>query len=358
MSSLHVLASALRDPALVLEFGEPEWERLLVLAELSRLTATLGDRIERAGLWGELPERVRERFHAGRILADFRNRRLRWEMACLERVLRKADFEVIVLKGGAYLLLDLPWARGRLPADLDLLVAREHLAAMEALLLAEGFAPVKLSSYDQRYYREWMHELPPLRHPERRVEIDIHHALLPLTARLRADPERLWGAARAVAGSRFKVLGPQDMVLHAAVHLFYDSDLNNRLRDLVDLDELLRHFGGGQADFWQGLVERAKAHGWERPLAYALAFSHRFLGTPIPQDRPLPAVHPVLARWMNFLVGRALFPELPRRFSKITAIARFLLYARSHYLRMPLKVLLPHLLYKAKARLLGHPATP
>lgn len=351
MSWPHVLAEALRNPALVLEFGQQDFERLLILADLARLTAALGYRIEQAGLWGEIPEKVRERFRASYRLADFRNCQLRWEMDRLERILRQAEFEVVVLKGGAYLLLGLPWARGRLPADLDVLVAREHLPAMESLLLAEGFEPVKLNSYDQRYYREWMHELPPLRHPERGVEVDIHHALLPVTARLHADQKLLWSAARAIPGSRFKVLGPKDMILHAVIHLFCDSDLNNRLRDLVDIDELLRHFSAGRVDFWQDLIERARSHGLEMPLAHALHYSHWFLSTPVPEELRFKAISLSSRKWMDFLVVRSLFPQLPGRSSHIAAIARWLLYARSHYLRMPLKLLLPHLLYKATRRI-------
>lgn len=350
MSHLHVLAELLRDPGVLLGFGNLDWERLLVLADRARLTASLSYRIEQAGLWDKTPARVRDHFHASRNFAEFRNRLIRWEMDRLERALSKAEFEVIVLKGGAYLRLDLPWARGRLPTDLDVLVAREHLTAMESLLLAAGFEPVELSRYDQRYYREWMHELPPLRHPERRVEVDVHHALLPMTARLHADPKLLWSAARAVPGSRFKVLGPEDMILHAVVHLFYDSDLDHRLRDLLDIDELLRWFNAGQVDFWQNLVSRAKAHGMERPLTYALHYSRWFLGTLVPDDLPLQAVSPGLRKWMDFLVSRSLFPQLPGHFSKIDAIARWMLYVRSHYLRMPLKLLLPHLLHKAVVR--------
>ena len=39
------------------------------------------------------------------------------------------------------------------------------------------------SAYDQRYYREWMHELPPLLHVRRQTALDVHHAIAPETAR-------------------------------------------------------------------------------------------------------------------------------------------------------------------------------
>lgn len=347
MSDPRLLTQVWREPAIVREFGNPDWEALLVLAGRARLIATMSYRIERCGLREAVPDKVWNHFQASRVFADFRNRRILWEMNRLQRVLRQVDFEVIALKGGAYLLLDLPLAKGRLPADLDVLVRREHLSTLEDLLLNEGWQDVKLNDYDQRYYREWMHEIPPLRHPQRGVEVDVHHALLPMTARLHADIELLWTSARDVETSQFKVLAPEDMILHAVVHLFYDSDFDNRLRDLIDIDEMLRFFSAREGNFWESLIRRAEVHGLEKPLTCALHSTSRILGTPVPSNLSWQAVKPWSVQGMGFLVGRALLPEDPESFNGIDAMVRWLLYVRSHYLRMPLRLLLPHLLYKA-----------
>jgi len=40
------------------------------------------------------------------------------------------------------------------------------------------------------------------------------------------------------------------MVLHAATHLFLNEEFSSALRDLADLDSLLRHFGG-ETRFWR-----------------------------------------------------------------------------------------------------------
>ena len=65
-----------------------------------------------------------------------------------------------------------------------------------------------ISPYDDRYYRTWAHELPPLRHRERGVELDLHHNLLMATARSRPSAELLLADAVPVPGSRFHVLAP------------------------------------------------------------------------------------------------------------------------------------------------------
>ena len=116
-----------------------------------------------------------------------------------------------------------------------------------------------LTPYDDRYYRDWGHEVPPLRRMERQVEVDLHHNILMRTARLRPSAEAMLAAARPVAGSRFVVLAPIDMVLHAIVHLFYSGEMGDALRELVDIDVLLRHFSQHEPGFWQDFWARAEA---------------------------------------------------------------------------------------------------
>ena len=87
-----------------------------------------------------------------------------------------------------------------------------------------------------------MHELPPLIHRTRDRMIDVHHTILPLDrpadARRRGDDRRQRASSTtACASSR-----PADIVVHAAAHLFADGDLAGGLRNLWDIDRLLREF--------------------------------------------------------------------------------------------------------------------
>ncbi len=318
------------------------------MTDKSRLTANLGKRLERQGVIEKLPAEVQTRFQTAQIYSRYRSRLIRWEMNRLQRALRGTDYEVIALKGGAYLLLNLPFAESRLAADLDILVPASDLSKFELLLREQGWEPENLSEYDQRYYRQWMHEIPPMRHRERKIELDVHHALLPLTAKLRVNSDLLFESAIPVEGSRFKVLCPEDMMLHAVIHLFYDSDLDTRIRDLLDLDELLRIFYGTDQDAWARLSERTKQHGLERPLFYALRYCRQLLDTQTPEGIRLderPAKFTTFL--MDSLVTKSLLPDLPEEKNSFNRLARWLLYVRSHYLRMPLKLLLPHLIYKS-----------
>jgi hypothetical protein len=149
------------------------------------------------------------------------------------------------------------------------------------------------------------------------------------------------------------VLAPSDLVLHSAAHLFQDGDLDGGLRDLVDLDLLLRHFGE-EPSFWEELVPRALALTLGRPLYYALRFCEKLLGTPAPtpvRDATRAfAPFPPAGLVMDVLARRAMSPDGWEGPSLATGSARFLLYVRSHWLRMPPLLLARHLARKAWAR--------
>ena len=85
-------------------------------------------------------------------------------------------------------------------SDIDILVPKALLLRAESALMLHGWTGHEHDAYDQRYYRQWMHELPPMQHIRRQSVIDVHHAILPETARVRPDPARLIAAAVDVPG--------------------------------------------------------------------------------------------------------------------------------------------------------------
>jgi hypothetical protein len=199
-----------------------------------------------------------------------------------------------------------------------------------------------------------MHELPPLQHNTRGTVLDVHHAILPVTARLKPDSAKLLAASRPVGGEdRLRVLCPADMVLHSATHLFQNEDLSQGLRDLADLDSLLRHFGQ-EPGFWDELPRRAAELDLARPLYYGLRYVSRFLGTPVPSEarRHADAGRPprVAGRLMDALYERALQPIPPRGAGPLAPLSRRALYVRAHWLRMPPLLLAWHLGVKALRR--------
>ena len=204
---------------------------------------------------------------------------MRLEAERLADVLRFAGHRTVLLKGAAYLCADLPPSRGRIFGDIDMLVPKDALGAVEASLMSGGWISSELDTYNQCYYRQWMHEIPPLTHVKRGSTVDVHHTIAPPTSAFQVDGKLLLAAARPVGSDgRFWVLQPVDMVLHSAVHLFAEGEFDQGLRDLLDLHDLLRHFETHESAFWQSLFARARELRLERPLHHALLHIERLFG--------------------------------------------------------------------------------
>jgi hypothetical protein len=349
----NLLLRVFADPALIVGLGVEGWELLLVQARTANLTARLSYWIEDAGIMADVPDRVGTQLAAARVVAASRRRTLEWEVNRLHRLLTGTGYPMLLLKGAAYAVAGLPLARGRSPADIDIMVPRDRLESTEHHLMTHGWEPAEVDAYDRRYYLRWSHELPPLRHRERGTELDVHHPILPPLSRLRPDPAAFWRSAVTLRdGSR--ALCPTHMALHVAVHLFQEGEIAGGLGGLIDFGELCRDFGR-DADFWRELVPAAVELGLVRPLYYALYYASELLGTTVPDPvmaeasgvgRP-PA--PIRAA-MDRMVRRALLPELAEYRTPWWWVSRACLYIRSHWLRMPPVPLARHLLYKAWGR--------
>ena len=347
----QLLDTALRTPEKVVGMSYADLDLLLRVARRVRLLGRLAMDLQHAGLFDSLSQVVKDQLLSARVLADSRARLALWELDRIAWALTDhPDTHPIVMKGCAYMLLDMPNARGRIFADVDLMLPEAELENVEAHMNRCGWLSGNLSPYDQNYYRNWTHELPPLMHVEREVEIDLHHNILPRTARLKPAAEALLQAATPLSASRYRVLAEEDIVLHAMTHLMFGDDLADKLRELVDIDDLLRLFAGGDDTFWQRLVVRAEKLDLRRPAYYSLRYATQLLNCPVP-DSMIDATKnwgpPAPVVWlMDRLVPRALYPPHPDYPSRVTGFYRLLLFVRSHWIRMPPWLLAYHLSYK------------
>ena len=332
MSGARLLVRALRDPAAV--GGDCDWVSLVSAARAEQLLGSLAFRMEGR----PVPPRIAALLEdARRDAASVRTQAL-WEAEMARRALAPLGIPVILMKGTAFHAAGLDASIGRSVGDLDIMVPRASLGAVEAALLEAGWEHVKDSQgYDDSYYRRWMHELPPLIHRTRDRMIDVHHTILPLTARPRPDAGALIAVSVALDNG-LSILSPADIVIHAAAHLFADGDLAGGLRNLWDIDRLLRQFDA--PDFWRALAERARLHQLAGPVARALRLAHRLYGTPIDHavaGRPRLSDRLFEAR----LLARNGWGQEKRK------LLRFAFYVRSHWLRMPPLMLARHLWIKA-----------
>lgn len=318
-----LVARALRDPTSVLGLDAAGWTALLCAARAETLIGSLAHRVE--GL--AIPAA------AARVLADARaaaeqgRTAALWEAEMARRALCPSGMPVVLLKGTAFVAAGLSAGQGRQIGDLDILVPRARIDEAEALLLDAGWEWVKPDPYDDAYYRRWMHELPPLIHRERDRMIDVHHTILPLTARVTPDAAALI-ASRVELGNGLSLLPPEGMIVHAAAHLLADGDLQGGLRNLWDIRCLLDEFGGG--GFELELAACAARHGLTREVERAMRLSAHLFG-----DGARLSIADRL--FVRRLLARDGWGQRTRK------LTEFAFYLRGHWLRMPPLMLAKHL---------------
>jgi hypothetical protein len=136
-------------------------------------------------------------------------------------------------------------------------------------------------------------------------------------------------------------------------HLFHNDELSHGLRDLSDLDLMLRDHGR-DASYWTGLLARAEALHLGRTLHHGLQSTHRLLGTPVPREALQAAARHAAPAPLDALMQQAWASVLRTPHSSghapLTGLAQGLLYVRAHALRMPPTLLARHLAVKAWRR--------
>lgn len=337
MSAVQIFVDLLagrRDAAVL---APRDWDGVIGLARGEAMLATLAHHLDGA----DLPPAVAALFADQRAAAQVARTQALWEAGMARRALAPAGIEFILLKGTAYAATGMACAQGRQIGDLDILVLASDIRRAENELLNAGWEWVKSNPYDDAYYREHMHELPPLIHKARDRMIDVHHTILPRTHRITPDALALMSDATS-CDSGFAVLNPTDMACHCAAHMLADGDLQGGLRNLWDFHTMTRDFAAADPRFWDALDERAALHGLQDAVQRAARLSRDIYGAVLPpgRDRQEPADvwfrRRLMARddW-----GRVTDRALEQAF-----------YIRSHWLRMPPLLLTQHLWTKWRKR--------
>ena len=350
-----LLIDALREPSSTAALEADGWTALLAMARAEQLIGTLARRL--SGL--DVPETVAGILEEARVNAEYQRGSALWEADCARRALADYPGKVVLMKGTAYAAAGLKASEGRHIGDLDIMVARADLPQVEAMLLTAGWEWVKEDAYDDAYYRDHMHELPPLIHKMRDRMIDVHHTILPLTAQPRPDAAAMLADAISLnpvrpelvegpKGTRNRtstssgrtdnlcIFSPTDMVIHSAAHLFADGELDGGLRNLWDIHCLMSEFA--DESFYPALKTRAELHQLWPAVHRAVRLAHRFYGTEIPKRWQI-------LNWQDtyFIQRLTARDSWGRGTRKITRLA---FYGRSHWLRMPPLMLMRHLWMK------------
>src|SRR6185312_6199387 len=133
------LVPVMREPHLIAGLTLRDWDLLVPQARSSGLLARLAILAEASVGLAAVPQRVQTHLRSALKLAEKHRRDTLFELDRIADTLRSVVPTVILLKGAAYMAADLPPAPGRLFTDIDILVPKESLPAVEQVLEFAGW---------------------------------------------------------------------------------------------------------------------------------------------------------------------------------------------------------------------------
>ena len=334
------LISLLRSPQTVSSVTHEQWNDIVVAARKNQMLGQLAARLQQAGVLDVVPPQVRRHLALDLLTALRRSESALWEVASMRRSVNAA-IPLVFIKGCAYALSADHNSAGRRFSDIDVMVRHQALGKVEATLISVGWKPSHVDDYDAAYYRNWMHEVPPMEHVRRNTVVDLHHAINPPVSRHYVNPDKLFEGLVEVAPGIF-VLPAVDRVIHCALHLLQEGEPKKLLRDLYDLYLLVnQHFPMGPGI--RQVSQRATELGVEALVLTAMAAAMEIF-----------ALHSTVIAPQNGLLRACVVRAALGQDAKSLGLQRWLCHwagiavlAHSHWMKMPLRMLVPHLLHKS-----------
>lgn len=203
------------------------------------------------------------------------------ELAKIAKQFQLSGLSLIILKGAFLATFVYEDPAMREMSDIDLLVRTSELgqAAKELELL--GYKAEKPYNIDD--VTTVAHHLPPFIKPGKGV-IELHWNIISLVGNEPVDEEGLWERALPYEINGISVLGlcPEDLLLHICGHASYHHKFEVGLRALVDIVEIMDHYG--DQFNWNRFLQRARAWHWDRGTYLVLRLAKEMLGARVPDE--------------------------------------------------------------------------
>jgi hypothetical protein len=258
--------------------SEADWDDLLRQSERHKITPLFYHCLRTFHPDIPVPPTVTKRLRQAYLDNSARNLRLYDNLGEVLKSLRREHIPVIVLKGAHLAELVYRHCALRFMGDLDILVQKDDLIRIDALLLEMGCSPTVQNRLVGRDNNEFAYLMP-----KRDVSLEVHWSILAPTFPFTIDTDGQWERSRPalIAGVDAAVLCPEDLLLHLCLHAGCTHGFEPGLRIFCDIHEILQHHKDGMD--W-GMVQRhIREWGIGKCVFLTLLFTREFLGTALPE---------------------------------------------------------------------------
>lgn len=257
--------------------SEADWENLLQQSDRHKITPLFYHRLRTFHPDIPIPPNVMGKLRQAYLDNSARNLRLYNNICKVLKILRRDSIPVIVLKGAHLAELVYENRALRFMGDLDLLVKKDDLMRVDALLLEMGCTPTVHNRIVGKDNNEFVYVMP-----KRDVSLEIHWSILSSMFPFNIDTDGQWERSRPVliAGVDAAVLCQEDLLLHLCLHAGCHG-FEPGLKLFCDISEILQHNGGGLD--W-GLVQRRTSEwGIGKCVYLTLKLTMELLGVALPE---------------------------------------------------------------------------
>ncbi|WP_421132037.1 nucleotidyltransferase family protein [Alteromonas sp. A079] len=320
------------------------WLSFIQILRFERLLSHFACKSLELNIIESLPLVAKQHLFNAIVMAERQAHHLKYEVSLLSQSIKSVTPLCLYLKGAAYCLAEMPLAKGRLFSDIDVLVPKESLDAIEKSLLLKGWISKPVNDYDDRYYREWAHEIPPLIQSRRGTVVDLHHNLVPPISGKAPDIQAFLNETHEVNG--VTVLQPHAMLLHSCVHLIFNETFKQSHRDLYDIASIVKTYGS--EEFWEKTISLAKQTNFYKELFLACRYSSAKLMFALPSSLADDLPVSKFKLWIyDKIFLKALSPHHPLCEVQWLSLASACAWARGQWCKMPVTLLVYHLSVKA-----------
>jgi hypothetical protein len=274
-----------------------DWDVLIDLAEACGLSPLLYRCVWDSG--AKAPAGPLDRLQNAHLQATLNALQMERALAEAVSALGGRGIRCIVLKGPALAETIYPGGATRPMSDLDLLVEPPDVDAAIAVLERLGYAAAPNHTLD--FDRRFGTELPMVRSGPAAGCIDLHWGFVDwawFRATLRESIEAACRRARPlqVGATMAWQLSPPDTLVYLSLHMAIHHGYTE-VRSFADVDRLVR---AGPGLDWEACVRRARDCRAGNTVYFALLFTQRLFGTPIPPG-VLTELRPpaLICRWVE-----------------------------------------------------------
>lgn len=164
--------------------------------------------------------------------------------------------------------------------DLDILVQKEEIYRIEALLKSHGYHRLlKLTEAQEKIWIRYAHDMN-MYHPTKRISIELHWSFLDDDYPMSLEMEPFWRETQHISlnGSRIQTLSNEHYLIYLSIH--GSKHLWERIEWVKDIDLMVRH---REID-WELFLEKIENSEFKTMIYFGLALSKLLFYTPFPQN--------------------------------------------------------------------------